>query len=177
MNKLILFILAIIILTGVITSYKEDYYIIPKESIRIRIIPNSDSIEDQLLKTQIQTNIELEIENDLKKSNSINETRTIIKSNLGKYKKTIENVLKSENKTETYKIDYGYHHFPEKEYKGVKYEEGEYESLLITLGEGKGDNWWCVLFPPICSLEVEETNNEKIEYSLYIKEMFEKYVK
>ena len=98
MNKLILFILAIIILTGVITSYKEDYYIIPKESIRIRIIPNSDSIEDQLLKTQIQTNIELEIENDLKKSNSINETRTIIKSNLRKYKETIENVLKSENK-------------------------------------------------------------------------------
>ena len=76
-----------------------------------------------------------------------------------------------------YSIDYGYHYFPEKIYKGVKYEEGEYESLLVTLGEGKGDNWWCILFPPLCSLEVDENNNEKIEYSLYVKEMFDKFIK
>ena len=177
MKKLILFILAAIVLIQVIDSYKEDYYIIPKESIRIRIIPNSDSLEDQYIKKQVKTNIELEIENDLKNSKSITTSRKIINNNLDNYKKTIDDVLKSENKNQSFNIDYGYHYFPEKTYKGVKYEEGEYESLLITLGEGKGDNWWCVLFPPICSLEVEENNTEEIEYSLYIKEMFDKYIK
>lgn len=177
MKRLILFICMLIVLFQVIGSYKEDYYIIPNESIRIRIIPNSDSVEDQYIKKQVKTNIELELEKDLKDSKSIEISRKIINENMNNYKAIIKKVLKNENKNQNFDIDYGEHYFPEKTYKGVKYEEGEYESLLITLGEGKGDNWWCVLFPPICQLEVEENNSENIEYSLYIKEMFDKYIK
>ena len=177
MKRLILFILTIIVLINVIGTYKEDYYIIPDESIRIRIIPNSDNITDQYIKKQVKTNLEIEVEEDLKNSNSIEESRKIINNNLNNYQKTIEEVLKNENTNQNFQIDYGYHYFPEKTYKGVKYKEGEYESLLVTLGKGKGDNWWCILFPPLCSLEVEENNSENIEYSLYIKEMFEKYLK
>lgn len=177
MKRLILFILTIIVLINIIGTYKEDYYIIPDESIRIRIIPNSDNLTDQYIKKQVKTNLEIEIEEDLKKSNSIEESRKIINNNLNNYQKTVEEVLKNENVSQSFQIDYGYHYFPEKTYKGVKYKKGEYESLLVTLGKGKGDNWWCILFPPLCSLEVDENNNEDIEYSLYIKEMFEKYLK
>lgn len=177
MKRLILFILAIIILTNVIGTYKEDYYIIPEESIRIRIIPNSNNITDQNIKRQVKTNLEIELAKDLENSNSIEESRKIINNNLNNYKKTVKNVLKNENTNQNFQIDYGNHHFPEKTYKGVKYQEGEYESLLVTLGKGEGDNWWCVLFPPLCSLEVDENNTEDIEYSLYIKEMFDKYLK
>lgn len=177
MKKLVLFIIATIILIGVINNPKEDYYIIPEKSIRIRIIPNSNSMKDQYIKKQVKTNIELEIENDLKNSQNINTSRKIIQKNINKYTKTIKEVQKQENINQNYKIDYGYHYFPEKTYKGVKYKEGNYESLLITLGKGEGDNWWCVLFPPICSLETDDHNTENIEYSSYIKEMFDKYVK
>ena len=177
MKKLVLLILATLILIGVINNYEEDYYIIPDKSIRIRIIPNSNNIKDQYLKKQVKTNIELEIENDLKSSKTIDNSRKIIKQNLNKYKSTIKEVQKQENTNQKYSIDYGYHHFPEKIYKGVKYQEGNYESLLITLGQGKGDNWWCVLFPPICSLETNDHNTKNIEYSLYVKEMFNKYIK
>ena len=177
MKKIILFILACIVLIEVSSTYKEDYYVIPEESIRIRILPNSNSIEDQILKKQVKTNVELELKKDLENSKNIETSRKIINSNIDKYSNTIENVLKNENSNQEYNIDYGYHYFPEKEYKGVKYKEGEYESLLITLGKGEGDNWWCVLFPPICSLEVEETNTDEIEYKFYIKEMFDKYLK
>ena len=62
---------------------------------------------------------------------------------------------------------------PEKEYKGVKYKEGEYKSLLVTLGKGEGDNFWCVLFPPLCMMQTEETS--EIEYKFLIKETLEKY--
>ena len=177
MKKLILLILAIIILYNVIGTYKQNYYIIPDEAIRIRIIPNSNTPKDQLLKNNVKTNIELDIENDLKNSKTINESRTILKNNIPKYKKTINQFLKQNKTNQKYKIDYGNHYFPEKTYKGVKYKEGNYESLLITLGEGKGDNWWCVLFPPICSLEAQETGDNSVEYSFYVKELIEKYLK
>ena len=180
MKKLILFVLAILMIIIISNNYKENYYIIPDESIRIRIIPNSNNVNDQYLKKQVKTNIELELEDDLKKSKTIDDSRKIIKENISKYEQTIKTVLKNEKSSQKYNIDYGYHHFPEKTYKGVKYKEGEYESLLVTLGEGKGDNWWCVLFPPICSLETDEkssNNDENVEYSLFIKEIFDKYLK
>ena len=55
-------------------------------------------------------------------------------------------------------------------YKGIKYKEGYYESLVISIGDSKGDNWWCVLFPNFCLVD---TNNDH-EYKLYFKEIFNK---
>lgn len=177
MKKLILLLLTIIVIITVSNNYQEDYYIIPDESIRIRIVPNSNNTNDQYLKIQVKNNLEIDLENDLKYSNNIETSRRIIKENLAKYGNTVKTVLKNEKSNQAYDIDYGHHYFPEKLYKGVKYKEGEYESLLVTLGEGKGDNWWCVLFPPICLLEDNNQKNEKIEYSFYVKEMFNKYIK
>ena len=177
MKKIIPFLLAISLLIVISNNYKEDYYIIPDESIRIRIIPNSNSIKDQYIKNKVKINVEHQLEKDLKKSKNINTSRRIIKANLNKYGNTINKVLKNEQVNQKYNIDYGYHHFPEKIYKGVKYEKGEYESLLVTIGKAEGDNWWCVLFPPICKIEENSKNLEKIEYTFYVKEMFNKYLK
>ncbi|MBQ6547247.1 MAG: stage II sporulation protein R [Bacilli bacterium] len=176
MKKLILFILTVAVLILVSNNYEQNYYIIPEESIRIRIIPNSNNIKDQYIKNQVKANIELELQEDLKRVTTIDESRRVIKKNINKYDDVIETVLNNEKYLKKHTIDYGYHYFPEKIYKGVKYSEGEYESLLITLGEAKGDNWWCVLFPPICSLE-EDESGQKIEYSFLVKEMFNKYLK
>ena len=68
----------------------------------------------------------------------------------------------------------GLNYFPEKEFKGITYDEGYYESLVITIGEGKGDNWWCVLFPPLCMLEAEESTD--VEYKSFVKEIVDKYI-
>ena len=64
---------------------------------------------------------------------------------------------------------------PEKHYKGVTYKEGNYESLVVKLGEGKGENFWCVLFPPLCLLEAEESDKDEVEYKSFIKEIIDKY--
>ena len=71
-----------------------------------------------------------------------------------------------------YSISYGKNYFPNKEYNGVIYEEGEYESLVISLGESQGDNWWCVLFPPLCLIDEEQ---DEVEYTTFIKELIDKY--
>ena len=80
---------------------------------------------------------------------------------MDKYKNKVKETLEDLNYNTTFTINFGDNYFPEKEYKDVIYEEGNYESLVVTLGNGEGDNWWCVLFPPICTLEVEE--NKDIE--------------
>ena len=67
-------------------------------------------------------------------------------------------------------------YFPTKEYKGVIYEEGEYESIVVEIGDAQGDNFWCVLFPPLCLLEGEVENKDNIEYTSFIKEIIEKYL-
>ena len=103
------------------------------------------------------------------------ESRLVVLDNLDKYNSLIGNYLKKSNYNQKFSINYGDNYFPEKEYKGVKYESGYYESLVIKLGEAKGENWWCVMFPPICSLEVEE--NDDIQYKVFVKELFDKYMK
>ena len=111
---------------------------------------------------------------ELKVSNTIDDSRNIIQNNMNNYKKTIKETLEKLNVDMDYEVSFGLNYFPEKEYKGVVYKEGEYESLVITLGNGEGENFWCVLFPPICTLEVEE--DDDISYRFLIKDLFDKYI-
>ena len=174
MKKIIPIIIAFIILYLFASSNKNDYYIIPEEAIRLRIIANSNSIEDQYIKNKVKLNIEEELKNTISEYETLTTSRTNIKKSIPKYEKIVKETFKEKNYQKDFKINYGFNYFPEKEYKGTVYEAGEYESLLITIGEGKGENWWCVLFPPLCTLEVEET--EEIEYRFFIKDFIEGYL-
>ncbi len=147
---------------------------IPDDAIRIRIIPNSNSAFDQDIKLKVKDKLEITMYDLLKDAKSSKEAEEIIKNNLELVDKDIKKILSEENYDKDYKINFGQNYFPEKTYKGVKYEEGYYESLLITLGKGEGDNWWCVLFPPLCLIEGEE--NTEVEYKSIVMEIIEKYL-
>ena len=174
--KKTLFVLGLIIATYMIIGVKaEELVEIPDNAIRIRVIGNSDSEYDQEKKQEIRKEVQLYMQNLLKDAKTTEEARTIINNNLINLNKKVDNYLHELNYDKPYKINFGLNYFPEKEYKGIKYKEGLYESLLITLGEGKGNNWWCVLFPPICLLEAEETETNEVEYKSFVKEIVEKY--
>lgn len=173
--KKILIVLAILIVGIFSVQDKEDYYVIPKDAIRFRIIANSNSVNDQYIKYKVKDKLEESFQSDISISSSLDETRKIINNNLDNYYNIVTNVFQEENYNKEFEINYGMNYFPEKEYKGVKYEEGEYESLVVTIGNGEGDNFWCLLFPPMCSLEVEESQSEDIEYKFFIKEIIDKY--
>lgn len=170
-------ILIVIVLGLIITnSIKTEEVIIPKEAIRFRVIANSNTNKDQQVKLIVRDNLQKSMTSVLKDSNSIEQSRSILKNNIFTFKANISNTLKQINSDENFEITYGKNYFPKKNYKGVTYKEGKYESLVVTLGEGKGDNWWCVLFPPLCLLEAEETDNsEKVEYKFFVKELIDKY--
>lgn len=144
----------------------NETIIIPKESIRFRVIANSNSQEDQMIKEKVVSKLKKNLKSLTYTPKNINDTRKSIKDNL----KIIEETLRQEVKD--YSINYGYNYFPEKVYKGIYYEEGEYESLVITLGEGIGNNFWCVLFPPLCLIDEEQ---DEVEYTTFIKELIDKY--
>jgi stage II sporulation protein R len=146
--------------------------IIPNEAIRLRILANSNSPHDQYIKQKVREKVQSEIAMMLSNANTIDGARTKIKGNLRPLSNIIDELLKEEKEDIDFDIDYGYHYFPNKEYKGVTYNAGSYESLLITLGEGKGDNWWCVLFPPLCLIEAEEASD--VEYKFFVHELIDK---
>ena len=171
-------IIAIIIIMGIfVCNRKADKVMIPYEAIRFRIVANSNSNIDQANKLIVRDKLEKEIVNDLSKTNNITEARNTIKSNINNYEKIVKTTLKENNIDTNFTINYGYNYFPEKEYKGVKYNSGDYESVVVTLGDGIGKNWWCVLFPPLCLLEAEENQTEEVEYKFFVKEIVEKYFK
>lgn len=172
MKKLFFVVLIIIIIFT--TSIKAKQNIIPDEAIRLRVIANSNSKYDQQIKLEVKDQIQLELYNLLKSTKGIEEARKIIKDNINELDSNVKKVLEKEKYNKNYTISYGQNYFPEKEYKGVKYKEGYYESLVITLGEGEGNNWWCVLFPPLCLVEAEEA--DEVEYKFFIKELIDKYL-
>lgn len=175
MKKIILILLALFSISLVYKSYSDNNVVkIPDSAIRFRVLSNSNSPRDQKIKQDIRDKMQKELYTLLENSKSIKQARSLINDNMDNFNKILEEEMK--DKEYSYTIDYGMHEFPEKTYKGITYEAGYYESLLVTLGEGKGDNWWCVLFPPLCMLEAEETTTSKdVEYKSFVKELIEKY--
>lgn len=169
--KKIIIVLALITIVYSVVNTKEEYVIVPKNSVRFRIIPNSNAPKDLYIKEQVKTSIDSVIK-EIEKSKTINEARTSIKENINLAENKVSEVFKENNYNMDFKINYGTNYFPEKIYKGVKYEAGEYESMVVKIGSGSGDNYWCVLFPPLCLMEAEETDD--VEYKFFIKEIIDK---
>lgn len=173
MKKVFVFILMLLL---VVSVYKKsnDSVKIPDSAIRFRILANSNSPRDQKIKEDIRDKMQKELYSLLQNSKSIDDSKKIINSNMSNFDEILKDSMKDIEYS--YSIDYGMHYFPSKTYKGITYDEGNYESLLVTLGSGKGDNWWCVLFPPLCLLEAEESSDVKdVVYKSFIKEIIEKY--
>jgi len=167
-RKIFLFILGLIII-GVYTQNQTELSI-PDSSIRLRVIPNSNNQKDINIKEQVKDYLETDIYTLLKNTDNIDSERTIINNNIPKIETNIDNIFKKNNYNIPYEINFGLNYFPEKTYNGQFYAEGEYESLVIYIGEAQGDNWWCVLFPNFCLIDAEKD----IEYRSYFKELLNK---
>ena len=131
----------------------EDTKVIPDEAIRLRILANSDAEEDQAAKRLIRDKVNEDITKWVAELTSLDEAREVITSHLPDIQATAEAVIKEQGLEQSVKVDFGQAEFPTKLYGQYLYPAGEYEAVIITLGEGDGANWWCVLFPPLCFLD------------------------
>lgn len=140
---------------------------IAKKLIRFHVIANSDSDSDQALKLKVRDEILKYIAPKLEKSNSIDESRKIIKDNDVEIKKIASQVIKNNGYSYKVQSTIGEFNFPVKQYGNIVLPEGNYEAYRIVIGSGEGKNWWCVMFPPLCFVDltkgevaVKESENE-----------------
>ena len=173
MKKAIILFFGIIITYMIIGNVFASNDIIPDDAIRIRVIANSNSEYDQEIKLKVKETLESDMYNLLKDTRNIDEARLLIRSNLSKVENNVYKTLQKEQYKLPFTINFGLNYFPMKQFKGITYNEGYYESLVVTLGEGLGDNWWCVLFPPLCMIEAEESTD--VEYTTMVKTIVDKY--
>ena len=172
MKRKIFLVLLIFVIIYVYKITDQNIFI-PDSSIRLRVIPNSNNPEDINIKEQVKKYLENDIYILTKNTDTIDEARLVINDNLTNIENNIDNIFKNNTYTLPYKVNFGYNYFPQKIYRGITYDEGYYESLVISIGEANGDNFWCVLFPNFCLIDTKE----KHEYKSYFKELLSKYSK
>jgi stage II sporulation protein R len=136
----------------------QETITIPDEAIRLRILANSDMEKDQEVKRLVRDEVNKEITSWVENLTSLDDARNIIKSRLPELQQIAVDVVEREGVDQTVSIDFGSVQFPTKLYGQFLYPAGEYEAVLITLGEGEGANWWCVLYPPLCFLDFSNGN-------------------
>lgn len=176
MKKFIIILLTVVVafLVYVNVNAEVGEIIIPEAAIRVRVIANSNSIHDQSMKMKVKAMIEQSISPVLMDVDNVEDARNVINEHIEQLENDIKVLFFDNEYNENFRVNFGDNYFPEKDYRGVHYDEGEYESLVVTIGEGEGDNWWCVLFPPLCLLESEESDVEDVEYQFFVTKMLDK---
>ncbi|MGO1369840.1 MAG: stage II sporulation protein R [Senegalia sp. (in: firmicutes)] len=151
MKIIINIILVFSILIGIATvSIGEVYKNVEgykEKLIRLHVIANSDTKEDQDIKLEIRDKIIEEMTPKFEKSESIAETEMILKSNMKLINDIANRELHKKGKDYKAQVFFGEYDFPTKSYGKFTLPAGNYKALKIVLGEGVGENWWCVMFP------------------------------
>lgn len=165
--KKIIVIMSIFLMISVLNQ--KDYNF--DNMIRFRIISNSNSAKDIIIKQQVSDKVSKIL---FDKGNTREDVRNNIIENINLIEAETNKVFNENNYSKKFNINYGYNYFPEKEFDGKRLKEGIYESLVLTIGEGKGDNYWCILYPPLCMIDNTKEVKNKIEYKFKIIEYIKK---
>lgn len=139
---------------------------VPSGLIRLHVIANSNTFYDQQLKYQVKDRIVAATRNDFSQAASIEEARQIADSSAEKIALAAADEIKRQGFNYPVKVIRGAFQFPAKTYTIAKESgqtsrltlpPGEYEAVRVIIGDGKGANWWCVLYPPLCFVDLAKT--------------------
>ncbi len=171
-------------------SYKEVKDIV----IRFHVLANSDTNEDQNLKLKVRDAVINYLNPYLKDVEDKEESRRIIEDNQERVMEIAKEVIKNEGYNYDVTTEFGYENFPEKSYGNITLPQGNYEAFRVIIGKGEGHNWWCVMFPSLCFIDVskgeveqkeskdkldkavEEGKNEEVEIKFKFLEFIEKFL-
>ena len=121
---------------------------------RLHVVANSDSDDDQALKYKVRDNL-LDYMNEICKDCS-NKEDSIKIANINKeqFKKIAEDTISNEGFSYPVKVEIGEYDFPTKNYGDISLPAGLYDALKVEIGSASGHNWWCVMFPPLCFVDI-----------------------
>jgi stage II sporulation protein R len=156
MKRVIAIIVFFLSLCSVVTANSAQTKIpsIPNDAVRLRILANSDGAQDQWLKRQVRNAIVEDIKTWAQKPKTREQARQMIRSHLPAFQQLADEIVRKHGYTYPVRVSFGQVPFPTKLYGDQVYAAGNYEALLVTIGKGVGGNWWCVLFPPLCFVDM-----------------------
>lgn len=148
-----------------INNISENY---KEKLIRFHVIANSDTEEDQELKLKVRDEVISYLQPKLENSSSIEESEKIITSEYDNLQSISRKTILDNGYDYDVKVGIEYSNFPTKQYSNVVLPAGEYKALKVVIGEGKGKNWWCVMFPPLCFVDeengvIDKSTDEKLQ--------------
>ena len=121
---------------------------------RLHVIANSDSKEDQNLKYKVRDNLLKHMKELCCDCKNKDEAIKIVKEHLEEFKQIALQTINDNGYSYNININIGNFEFPTKEYGDISLPAGFYDALKVEIGEAKGQNWWCVMFPPLCFIDV-----------------------
>lgn len=144
---------------------------------RLHVIANSDSEGDQAVKLQVRDAV-IQALGEMDGAQDREQAEAYAARHLDELIAAANRVLAENGFDYSAAAEIGSFDFPEKEYGGVTFPAGEYRALRVTLGQAQGQNWWCVLFPPLCLLEPNQSDpdwqpSDGVEYESFFASLFD----
>ncbi len=163
-------------------SAREEQRDISEKLIRLHIIANSDSESDQSLKLRVRDRILEQMSTLTAECENTESAESKIRAHLADFQAIADEICRESGAPYRSKAEIVYSSFPTKHYEGFSLPAGKYKALKIRLGKSSGQNWWCVLFPPLCvsAAEAEATlpqHFSKSEFKLVTSEKPEYKIK
>ncbi|MBE7038419.1 MAG: stage II sporulation protein R [Ruminococcaceae bacterium] len=147
------------IVVGIVAIFFVSTYFDKVESalsdnvLRLHVIANSDLDSDQNLKLKVRDEILKNADDIFIDNTDITKAKENVRCNLDKIEEIAKNTIKENGYDYKVKVSFGKSDFPTKVYGNITLPAGSYEALKVEIGEAKGKNWWCVMFPPLCFVD------------------------
>lgn len=126
---------------------------IAKEVFRLHVVANSDKDADQELKLQVKTEVVEYLQSILGEDTTLEETKEAVLTHLTDIEEKAEEVIEGKGYDYPVQASVERTYFPDKVYGNCTFPAGEYEALNIRIGEARGHNWWCMLYPSLCFID------------------------
>ncbi|HEY8389873.1 MAG TPA: stage II sporulation protein R [Clostridia bacterium] len=146
-----------------------------KDYIRLHIRANSNSAEDQNVKYKVKEAVLSYLTPKLAQCNDFDDVYKIVQNAQDDLKTICLAELKKNDFYYDASVSLHEEYFPAREYDGYVFPDGIYNALIINLGTGEGDNWWCVVYPPLCFLGADEIGYQNIKYKSKIYELIQQW--
>ena len=176
MNKILIGLLIVISGFGYFMFAGANVQNENNDYLRIHIRANSNTVIDQDIKYEIKEELVKNLYSIVASSSSKEDLMLNISLKLDSLTQVANNCLHKANLNYTAKVSLKQEKFPTRVYNSnLTLESGVYDALIVELGEAAGDNWWCVIYPPLCFMNVNYNGSQKVTFKSRIKEMIENF--
>ena len=167
------FVLIIVLAVVVAFSGKTTTY---AEYLRIHIRANSNNSNDQEVKYEVKDKIVEVLTPLLCEVKTKEQAIDVVEKNINLLTKTADDVLKENGFLYSCRVGIRSEYFPTRSYENLTLSSDVYDAIIVELGSGVGDNWWCVVYPPMCFVSYEGYDTSKIEYKSKLLEIIKNFL-